>query len=89
MTFPIQTIFSSAILAMLRAPAPHVNGLLAIDEDYLRENTGATDFSQYAVVEGSRPRRIMPLRFPDLSVEEQDDEGKRVDSAQLRRSSKL
>jgi hypothetical protein len=35
-------------------------------------------------VEGTSPRRIMPAEFPDLSVAEQDDEGKRVDSTALR-----
>ena len=41
-----------------------------------------TDFSKYSLVEGSSPRRIMPLQFPDLSVDEQTDEGKRVQSAE-------
>lgn len=44
-----------------------------------------TDFSKYSVVPGSSPPRIMPAVLPDLSVEEQDDEGKRYDSAKSRR----
>jgi hypothetical protein len=43
-----------------------------------------TDFSKYSVVPGTSPRRIMPAEFPDLSVKEQDDEGKRMDSTKLR-----
>lgn len=69
---------------MLRAPATVVNGLLAIDEDFLRDHAGVTDFSKYSVVERARPRRIMPEKFPDLRVEEQDDEGQRIDSARLK-----
>ncbi|KAI2785902.1 hypothetical protein POX_h09664 [Penicillium oxalicum] len=78
------TIFSDAILAMLRAPPARVNGLLDTDEDFLREECGVTDFSKYAVIPGSTPRRIMPAKFPTLEVAEQDDEGKRMDSAKTR-----
>lgn len=78
------TIFSDAILAMLNAPTSTVNGLLDLDEDFLRIHLGVEDFSKYSVVEGATPRRIMPKRFPDLRVDEHDDEGKRVESAQLR-----
>jgi hypothetical protein len=45
-----------------------------------------TDFSRYSVVPGSEPRRIMPLELPDLTVKEQDDEGKRYDSSKDRGS---
>ncbi|KAI0434015.1 hypothetical protein F5Y09DRAFT_297503 [Xylaria sp. FL1042] len=76
------TIFSDAILAMLRAPAPSVNGRLELDEDYLRSDVGVTDFSKYSVIPGASPRRIMPAQFPDLTVKEQDDEGKRMNSAE-------
>jgi len=75
------TIFSDCILAMLRAPASVVNGQLELDEDFLRSHAGVTDFSKYSVVPGSSPRRIMPAELPDLTVKEQDDEGRRVDSA--------
>ncbi|KAK8049936.1 hypothetical protein PG994_011666 [Apiospora phragmitis] len=77
------TVFSDAVLAVLRAPAASVNGLLALDEDFLRSDLGGsvTDFSQYALVPGASPRRIMPKRLPDLTVEEQDDEGTRINSA--------
>lgn len=68
---------------MLNAPTTTVNGLLDLDEDFLRKYLGMEDFSKYSVVEGSSPRRIMPRRFPDLRVEEHDDEGKRVESAEL------
>ncbi|KIV89782.1 hypothetical protein PV10_07160 [Exophiala mesophila] len=77
------TIYSDAILAMLQSPAEEVNGLLDLDEDFLRKK-GVTDFSKYNVVPGASPRRIMPAVFPDLTVAEQDDEGRRVDSVKLR-----
>jgi NAD(P)-dependent dehydrogenase (short-subunit alcohol dehydrogenase family) len=79
------TIYSDAILAMLRAPASTVNGCLELDEDFLRK-TGVTDFSKYTLIEGGKPRRIMPAEFPDLSVAEQSDEGRRMDSTKLRES---
>ncbi|CAG8028301.1 unnamed protein product [Penicillium salamii] len=78
------TIFSDAILAMLRAPHHVVNGLLDTDEDFLREKCGVSDFSKYSVIPGSTPRRIMPSQFPILEVAEQDDEGQRMDSTKLR-----
>ncbi|KAL2172800.1 hypothetical protein VTG60DRAFT_2619 [Thermothelomyces hinnuleus] len=77
------TIFSDAVLAMLRAPAAVVNGQLELDEDFLRKQAGITDFSKYSVVPGATPRRIMPAELPDLTVKEQDDEGMRVDSSRL------
>jgi len=82
-------IFSDAILAMLNAPSKTVNGLLELDEDFLRKHTGVTDFSNYSLVPGAVPRRIMPAEFPDLRVTEQDDEGRRTDSTKLRKESKL
>jgi len=75
------TIFADAILAILRAPAADVNGRLELDEDFLRAHEGVSDFSRYAVVPGAAPRRIMPRALPDLRVAEQDDEGRRYDSA--------
>lgn len=78
------TIYSDAILAMLRAPTSLVNGMLALDEDFLRDHAGVTDFSKYSLVEGAVPRRIMPSKLPDLTVAEQDDEGRRVDSTKIR-----
>lgn len=77
------SIYSDAILAMLKSRTEEVNGCLELDEDFLRKK-GVTDFDRYSVVEGARPRRIMPAEFPDLRVREQDDEGKRVDSTKLR-----
>ncbi|GAP87533.1 putative short chain dehydrogenase [Rosellinia necatrix] len=78
------TIFSDAILAMLRAPASSINGRLELDEDYLRNDAGVTDFSKYSVIPGTSPRRIMPAHLPDLAVKEQNDEGKRMNSAETR-----
>jgi hypothetical protein len=68
---------------MLRAPTATVNGLLDLDEDFLRHHAGVTDFSKYNIIEGAVPRRIMPAKFPDLRVAEQDDEGRQVDSTKL------
>ncbi|KZP03653.1 NAD(P)-binding protein [Athelia psychrophila] len=78
-------IYSDAILAMLRAPTAVVNGLLALDEDFLREHAGYTDadIEKYTLVKGSKPRRIMPAVLPDLTVAEQDDEGDRKVSTKL------
>lgn len=70
---------------MLKAPTSEVNGCLELDEDFLRKH-GVTNFDHYAVVPGSKPRRIMPAELPDLSVAEQDDEGRRMDSAAARSS---
>lgn len=77
------TIYSDAILAMLRAPTSEVNGCLELDEDFLRKQ-GVSDFDKYSVIPGTNPRRIMPAEFPDLTVKEQADEGRRVDSTKLR-----
>lgn len=78
------TIFSDAVLAIIKSPTKDVNGKCVLDEDFLRSQEGVTDFSKYALVPGSQPRRIMPKAFPDLRVEEQDDEGRRMDSTKLR-----
>ncbi|EEQ84745.1 oxidoreductase [Blastomyces dermatitidis ER-3] len=78
------SIFSAAILGILHAPTSAVNGLLTLDEDFLREYCNVSDFSEYDVVPGSNPRRIMPAKLPVLEVAEQDDEGRRVDSTALR-----
>ncbi|PLN86624.1 short chain dehydrogenase family protein [Aspergillus taichungensis] len=80
------TIFSDAILAILDSPAEKVNGLLTLDEDFLRQHRGMTDFSEYSVVPGSNPRRIMPQELPSLEVAEQDDEGNRMDSVEMRKA---
>ncbi|KAF1947337.1 NAD(P)-binding protein [Clathrospora elynae] len=79
------SIFSDAVLEMIRAPVEEVNGELLLDEDFLRSK-GVSEFGKYSVVPGTRPRRIMPRVFPDLRVEEQEDEGRRVDSTKLRAS---
>ncbi|EAQ89115.1 hypothetical protein CHGG_05734 [Chaetomium globosum CBS 148.51] len=77
------TIFSDAVLAMIKAPASVMNGQLELDEDFLRKQAGVTDFSKYAVVPGTSPRRIVPAELPDLTVKEQEDEGMRTDSSKL------
>lgn len=74
------------MLAILQADASVVNGRCLLDEDFLREQAGMTDFSKYAVVPGTSPRRIMPAILPDLTVAEQDDEGNRMDSTALRKA---
>jgi NAD(P)-dependent dehydrogenase (short-subunit alcohol dehydrogenase family) len=79
------TIYSDAILAMLRSEVQEVNGCLELDEDFLRKK-GVNDFSKYSLVQGATPRRIMPAEFPDLTVKEQDDEGRRADSTKMRAS---
>lgn len=71
---------------MLSAPTQRVNGLIDMDEDFLRSYAGVSDFSKYSLVPGSSPRRIMPAKFPDLTVAEQADEGDRRDSVELRKS---
>ncbi|CBX94757.1 similar to short chain dehydrogenase [Plenodomus lingam JN3] len=76
-------VFSDAVLAVVRAPVEEVNGELLVDEDFLREK-GVCDFEKYSLVPGSRPRRIMPVEFPDLRVREQEEEGRRMDSVKLR-----
>jgi hypothetical protein len=68
----------------LNAPTKVVNGLLALDENFLHEYAAVTDFSKYNVVPRATPRRITPLKIPDLWVAEQDVEGRRVDSMELR-----
>lgn len=83
------SIFSDAILSILKAPVGDVNGVLTLDEDYLRDHDGVGDFSKYALVPGTTPRRIMPAKFPDLRVKEQDDEGTRMDSAKKEKNGKL
>jgi NAD(P)-dependent dehydrogenase (short-subunit alcohol dehydrogenase family) len=75
-------VFSDAVLVILGSEVEEVNGELLLDEDFLRTK-GVDDFGKYSLVEGSNPRRIMPRKFPDLRVEEQDDEGRRVDSTEL------
>ena len=78
------SIFSDAILAIIRSPSKDVNGRCVLDEDFLREHEAMSDFNKYSLVEGAVPRRIMPAEFPDLRVKEQNDEGRRMDSTVLR-----
>jgi len=77
-------IFADAILAILQEKdVSRINGKAWLDEDYLRELKGITNFDGYAVKPGTKVRRIMPLKLPDLSVEEEDDEGQRMNSVRL------
>lgn len=79
-------IFADAILAILQCEeVGRWNGKAWLDEDYLRELKGVREFGRYSVVEGREVRRIMPRKFPVLEVEEEDDEGDRMDSVKLRR----
>ncbi|KAJ3254657.1 hypothetical protein HDU77_003978 [Chytriomyces hyalinus] len=68
-------IFGDAIVGICNEPAAKVNGLALLDEDYLREFRGVTDFSQYRLDPNVEPPRMMPMKFPSLLVEEQDDRG--------------
>jgi NAD(P)-dependent dehydrogenase (short-subunit alcohol dehydrogenase family) len=78
-------IFSDAILAILQEPdVSKFNGKAWLDEDFLRELKGLTDFDAYAVTKGFKVRRNMPNKLPSLEVEEEDDEGDRINSVQLR-----
>ncbi|KAI9352583.1 hypothetical protein BDR26DRAFT_910598 [Obelidium mucronatum] len=72
-------IFADAAVSILNEPPKTVNGLALIDQDYLRDYRGVSDFSQYRLVPNSEPPRMMPKRFPSLLVEEQEDRGFSVD----------
>ncbi|KAJ3348763.1 hypothetical protein HDU83_001041 [Entophlyctis luteolus] len=69
------SIFADAVVGICNEPAKKVNGLALIDEDYLREFRGVTDFSKYRLHPDVEPPRMMPKRFPSLTVDEQDDRG--------------
>lgn len=77
------TIFSDAILEMLRTPAEQINGCLELDEDFLRKK-GVTDFSKYSVVPGANPRRMLPATLPVLTVPEEEEEVFRIDSTKVK-----
>ena len=80
------TIFADAIIAILEErDVARINGKAWLDEDWLRELRGMTNFLGYSVTEGMEVRRIMPMKLPILEVEEEDDEGDRMDSVQLRK----
>jgi hypothetical protein len=77
-------IFADAILAILQCEeVGKWNGKAWLDEDYLRELNGVKEFGGYAVTPGREVRRIMPRKLPVLEVEEEDDEGERMNSLQL------
>ena len=79
-------IFADAILAILQeSEVAKFSGKAWLDEDFLRELKGVTNFDGYAVIKGVKVRRIMPAKLPSLEVEEEDDEGDRMDSVQLRK----
>jgi hypothetical protein len=69
------TIFSDAVLSILNADVRKVNGRALIDEDWLCENDGMTDFTKYSVDGVSEIPRMLPRKFPSLLVAEQDDRG--------------
>lgn len=58
------TVFSDAVLAVLRAPPVSVNGRLLLDEDFLRSDAGITDFAPYAVVSPLHSDSDASPRFP-------------------------
>ncbi|KAJ3411565.1 hypothetical protein HDV05_002034 [Chytridiales sp. JEL 0842] len=68
-------IFADAVLGILTDASSNVSGRLFIDEDYLREQRGMKEFERYQCAPGREPPRMMPKRFPDLRVEEQEDRG--------------
>jgi hypothetical protein len=76
-------IFADAILAILQSDGQKVNGKAWLDEDFLRELKGITNFDGYAFTQGVKVRRIMPAQLPVLEVEEEDDEGDRRNSITL------
>ena len=79
-------IFADAILAILQeSDVSRFSGKAWLDEDFLRELKGVTDFEGYAVTKGVKVRRIMPAKLPSLEVEEEDDEVDRMNSVQLRK----
>ena len=51
--------------------AKRYNGKALIDEDLLRDR-GVTDFSKYRCDPTTEPPRMMPKKFPVLTVEEED-----------------
>ncbi|OZJ06697.1 hypothetical protein BZG36_00327 [Bifiguratus adelaidae] len=72
-----QQIFADAVLEILHSSPAVVNGQLLLDEDFLREHCHYTDMqiAKYRLDPAIEPRRIMPRKFPDLSVEEQEVRG--------------
>jgi len=79
-------IFADAILAILTEwDVSKFSGKAWLDEDFLRELKGVTDFAGYAVTPGVKVRRIMPKKLPSLEVEEEDDEGDRINSLSLQK----
>ncbi|KAJ3067656.1 hypothetical protein HDU98_009135 [Podochytrium sp. JEL0797] len=74
------SIFADAVVGICNEPASKVNGLALIDEDYLREFKGVSDFKKYQLSPGIEPTRMMPKKFPSLLVEEQEDRGFSVSS---------
>jgi len=50
-----------------------LNGAVLLDEDYLRSE-GVTDLSGYRCDPTTEPPRMMPRVFPDLTVEEENEQ---------------
>ncbi|XP_061197543.1 hydroxysteroid dehydrogenase-like protein 2 [Saccostrea echinata] len=65
-------VFADAVLKIAEENSEKLNGLALIDEDFLR-TTGVSDFSKYRCDPDVEPPRMMPRKFPDLSVEEEND----------------
>jgi len=64
-------VFADAVYEILLDDPAAINGKALIDEDYLRTK-GVSDFSKYRCDKDVEPERIMPRKFPDLLVAEQD-----------------
>jgi hypothetical protein len=71
----IPDIFSDAVLSIISADTILVNGKCLIDEDWLRDHDGVTDFVKYNVEGCGVVQRMLPIKFPRLEVEEQEDIG--------------
>ncbi len=63
-------IMSDAIIHICQDPK--TNGKILIDEDYLRNQCGKTNFDEYRINPDFEPPRMMPKVFPSLNVEEEN-----------------
>ena len=63
-------IFADCIVEILKSDVMLVNGKCLIDEDFLRSR-GFTEFAKYRCYPEKEPPRMMPVKFPDLTVQEE------------------
>ena len=66
------SVFADACHFLAQEPTNKWSGKAVLDEDILREY-GVTDFTKYRCKEDTEPPRMMPKRFPDLRVEEEEE----------------